>query len=205
MAETNINSCCCGNSAEEIELQEQAMPRVVLIDEDCPCECDEIELYTAREPDIILFDEYAEEYVDDIVAARLAAEEARDAVETSAATIIEKENLLLDDHQTIKRELRQGISDIRKDIESAEVTVVGAVSDAESTIRGDISTVKTEVKSAITTASTSIKGKIADALTSVLDVLAEIKTDISHILFNELEECSEQDIDDMFEEEIAES
>lgn len=74
MPETNINSCCCGNSREEIELQEQSAPRVVLVDEDCCCPCDEIELHTDKEPDIILFEDYVEEYIDDIVATKETAD-----------------------------------------------------------------------------------------------------------------------------------
>lgn len=195
-------------------MQEQQEARIVIVDEDCCCECNEIELYTDRDPEIVLFDEYSEQYIDDIVAARIAAEEAREAVETSAATIIEKENLLLDDHQTIKRELRQGISDIRSDIASAEVTIVGAVSDAESSIKSKIANAVITIGSAITSAKDALSAVISSAkdavqgsITTAVEAIKSyidgktntIRADIQALQFPTFTEASEADIEAMFD------
>lgn len=177
MANENTHNCCC-RGREEIELSEGVRPLAVLVDEDCDCECGEVELYTSKEPDVLLFEEYCEEYADDIVLAKEAAIAAKEAVNTNAATIIAKENLLLDDHQTIKRELRQGIIDIRADIAAALAELKTKIQNGVADIKSRIDSKTTEIKNHVSDKYALLNLAIADARDTVLGSIGTAKTAI---------------------------
>jgi hypothetical protein len=165
--EDNVNTCTCGERPE-VELNTDARPLVVLSDEECGCGCDEVELYTDHQPDILLFEEWADEHVDDIVAARQAAEQTLELVTEKSEEIESKVDLILDDTATIKRELGRGVGQIRSDIAYAK-----------SQIRADIADTK----------STTVAG------------VAAIRQDIANIRIDmTLEECTEEEIYEMFNE-----
>lgn len=167
--EENTNTCMCGERPE-VELNTDERPLVVLSDEECDCGCDEVELYTDHQPDIILFEEWADEHVDDIIAAREAAEAARDLVEEKAAVIIEKENTILDNTDNIRDLLNNGIT----------------------WIRGDIRTGFDNIK-------TNINTKYDSLVSFIASCVRNIREDIANILINqELTECSEDEVYDMF-------
>lgn len=166
---------------------------VIIINEcDCGCGCGDVELHSEREPDVLLFDEYVEPYYHDIVVTREAAEETRDYVKEKAAEIIEKENLLLDDHQTIKRELRQGFADVLSSL----------ASEAES-IRTKVSDKATQILNALTSRYESLRDQMTQSFKESSDLINEradsIQADIAEI--DVLEECSEADIYAIFDEE----
>lgn len=138
--EENVSTCTCGERPE-VELNTDARPLVVLSDEECGCGCDEVELYTDHQPDILLFEEWADEHVDDIVAARQAAEQTLELVTEKSEVIEGKVDLLLDDTTTIKRELGRGVSQIRADIADTKSTTVAGVA----AIREDIANIRIDM------------------------------------------------------------
>lgn len=138
--EENVNTCTCGERPE-VELNTDARPLVVLSDEECGCGCDEVELYTDHQPDILLFEEWADEHVDDIVAARQAAEQTLELVTEKSEEIEGKVDLILDDTATIKRELGRGVSQIRADIADTKSTTVAGVA----AIRQDIANIRIDM------------------------------------------------------------
>ena len=98
-------------------MAEQTEDIIVINECECGCGCGDVELRMEKEPEIILFDEYAEPYESEIIRAREAAEETLAYMQEKVPEIISKENLLLDDTTTIKRELHQGVTEIKAEIE----------------------------------------------------------------------------------------
>lgn len=209
MAAIDGHNCGC-YSREEIELSEGVRPIAVLIDEDCcDCECNEVELHTNREPDVILFEEYCDEYADDIVAAKEAAEAAKQAVDTNSAIIIAKENLLLDDHQTIKRELRQGFANVLASVASEANSIRAKIVEKATEILSSLTDKYNGLRDHATSLYNSLKG-IVENKASATDALIttstdEIRSDIADIKTQLIEECSEADIYAIFEDDEAES
>ena len=166
---------------------------------DCGCGCGDVELYSPKEPDILLVDEYMEPYENDIIATREAAEKTLEATEE----IVEKANLLLDDHQTIKRELRQGIIDI-----------LAAIAQEAGSIRDKVADKATEILNLISNKYTSLIAQLAQSFAYLETVVEagfastkelisakadDIKEDIAEL--PTFIACTEEEIYAIFEEE----
>lgn len=145
---------------------------IIIVNEcECGCGCGEVELHSDKEPEVLLFDEYVEPYENDIVRAREAAENTLVYVQEKHNEIIDKENLLLDDHQTIKRELRKGFVDVLGSIATEAKSVRDKVVENAASIR-------------------ELMRDKADALHNDLEVLKD----------RMFEECTEEEVYDIFAE-----
>lgn len=169
----------------------------------CGCCCGDVELHSEKEPDILLVDEYAEPYENEIIRTREAAEETRDYVKEKAAEIIEKENLLLDDHQTIKRELRQGIIDIRADIAREAVSirdkVVEKATEILNLITSKYNSLITKMAQSFAYLETVIETQVLSVKNFITESIGGLKESIDELPI--LVECTEEDIYAIFDEE----